>query len=186
MKTDEQLIGLLQSFAKELGHTPRMIELTAKKGVASSSTYVNRFGSWNKALEIAKLKPNHGGYQPKYTDEQLIGILQSLAKELGHVPRIRELRAEKGAPSAYTYINRFGSWSKALEIAGCDQCTDKQLIEALQIFADKFGHVPRANDMRVNKGMISYRTYVRRFGSWENALRVAKLLKKQSQHKSSE
>lgn len=48
----------------------------------------------------------------KYTDEDLIEILQQKAKELGRPPKTREVR-QWG-----TIINHFGSFDKALEAAG--------------------------------------------------------------------
>lgn len=50
----------------------------------------------------------------KYSDEDLIDIIQDKAKELGRVPTRRDVK------QFYTISKRFGSWNNALRLAGFD------------------------------------------------------------------
>jgi hypothetical protein len=49
----------------------------------------------------------------RYTDEQLLAILQARTHELGRVPTQTEIR-----PSYAAYVYRFGSWANAIRAAG--------------------------------------------------------------------
>lgn len=100
--TTEQLIEIIQKKAKKLGRAPKSEELKER------SSIMRHFGSYNKALEAAGLIPN----QPRYTEEELIEILQNKAKELGRSPKIKEVK--QGVTIAY----RFGSFNNALMAAG--------------------------------------------------------------------
>jgi len=55
--SEERLISELQEFAEELGRTPTFNEMR-QDGPWSNTTYQNRFGSWNNALEKAGLEIN--------------------------------------------------------------------------------------------------------------------------------
>lgn len=53
----------------------------------------------------------------KYTDEQLIGILQSEARKFGFTPSSRMFEKNKKLPDPWTYRTRFGSWNRAVIVA---------------------------------------------------------------------
>ena len=55
----DMLIELLKMKAAELGHTPTWADVTLDKRLPSPSTYAVKFGTYNKAVEAAGLKP-HG------------------------------------------------------------------------------------------------------------------------------
>lgn len=49
----------------------------------------------------------------KYTDEQLLDAIRSAAKRLGRPPYKGET-----VPSATAFVHRFGSWGRAVQLAG--------------------------------------------------------------------
>jgi hypothetical protein len=55
--------------------------------------------------------------EKEYSDQDLIEWIKSFKEELGYVPRMKDMDSCPG-PHSLTYINRFGSWSKALLAAG--------------------------------------------------------------------
>lgn len=61
---------------------------------------------------------NNKGNPLKYTNEQLIKILQDEAKKFGFSPSSRMFENNKNLPDPYTYRSRFGSWNKAVIVAG--------------------------------------------------------------------
>jgi hypothetical protein len=62
---DDELLSIVKDKAKELGRTPR------PKDVKEYQTIINRWGSWNKVLELANMTPLSRKRQAKYTDEEL-------------------------------------------------------------------------------------------------------------------
>ena len=177
--TDEQLIEALQKLAKKIGHTPLAMDMGARNGSPPAGTYIRRFGSLDNAFERAGLPANN--LRCRYTDEQLLEPLKNLAKELGHAPKIKESNSYKGTASTVTYIQRFGSWKNALEAAGlsskdyCCTYTVEYLIESLRKVAKELGHTPTTKEMDNITWAPNYSTYIQRFGSWNDAIKKAKL-----------
>ncbi len=116
--SDEHLLNTLRDLADELGHSPTVDEMLARPGLPAPQTYINRFGSWNAALEAAGLKTRRR--TAIYTDEQLLQALRDLAAELGQPPSASEMLARRDLPSPGAYQGHFGTWSKALAAAGVD------------------------------------------------------------------
>lgn len=57
----------------------------------------------------------------EYTKENMIKVLQDVARELGKPPSREYMDALPGVPNGKTYYNRFGSYKNALREAGlCD------------------------------------------------------------------
>ncbi|AJF61555.1 TPA: hypothetical protein HA239_04325 [Candidatus Woesearchaeota archaeon] len=113
--TREQLLFYLTSLSKELKKTPTIDDMNRKKDYPSAATLAKRFGSWNNALRKAGLKVN---VRKKYTKTELLDNLKLLAKELGRQPKSTDLKGKKWAASYTTYKKHFGSWKKALDLAG--------------------------------------------------------------------
>ena len=55
----DELPNVLRKVATELGRPPTQAELWQREGLPRPTTYKYRFGSWNRALEAAGLKPPH-------------------------------------------------------------------------------------------------------------------------------
>lgn len=107
--TDDDLLDILR-----LSGTYSIRSFEKIPGMPSVKTYQNRFGSWNAAVERAGGVPIsiHDGVK-KYSNEKLLQIL------LDNPGKTREeFRNDKTLPDPSTYTNRFGSWTKALEMVG--------------------------------------------------------------------
>ncbi len=71
-----------------------------------------RFGSWNKALIEANLKPIN---VCNYSDEELFYNIQNVWINIGKQPTRRDMIEENGSNiSSSPYIRRFGTWTNAL------------------------------------------------------------------------
>ncbi len=183
------LIGELVSMSKKLGRTPKIKDI--KVSGHPVYQYYATFGSFANALEAAKLdvartttKPNN-----KYSDAELISMLQNYAEKLGRTPRMKDVENEPKMPSAVTYVNRFGCYKNALIMANLSKAhpkhvekpkkakdyTDAELIAMLQNYAKKLGRTPKIKDVENEPEMPSAGAYVRRFGSYTNALIMANL-----------
>ena len=118
--TDDEMIAVLQDMAEMLGHTPNVTEYGQHRPEDAphwSETFINRFGSWGNAMKAAGLPPvNH----LLYTDEDMLEKLKAAAKRANCKlsESIYTANRLKSDPSVPLFQTRFGSWNRALELAG--------------------------------------------------------------------
>jgi len=110
---EKELLGEIQSLNDELGRTPEMREMD-QCGQFDSTTYMSRFGSWNKALKQAGFEPILRSDIP---ESELIDEIQRLADTLNRPPTRDEME-HQGEFSSSIYPRRFGTWTDALIEAG--------------------------------------------------------------------
>lgn len=167
----EQLLAEITRLRDELNKLPSFQEMN-EHGEYSVYTYTQEFGSWNDAVEAAGYTPRAN--RESRSKEELITELKRLADSDDHSPSKRDM-LESGSFSPNTYKSKFGSWNAALEAAGFSprtqgqQITDDALRSELKTVTEQLGQKPTTTDMS-EKGAYSPGTYIRRFGSWEEAL----------------
>lgn len=184
----EKLIEDLKELAKNLGKTPTSWEMShyhreTGRGAAHAS-YCDYFGNWLGALEAAGLDTSRCLHH--ISDEELCVKLCDLAKELGHAPLRKEVDAHREKmPCSQTYIVRFGSWKKAVTAAGLsmnyhfrENYSDDDLLEMLCRLAEELGRKPTVRDLDSYEWAPCYATVTNHFGTWNEALKRAGLLKK--------
>ena len=118
--TKDYLIQKLQQKAKELGRTPTTKDM--RKPYPSCRKYYEVYNSWDEALIDAGFDVNNKVKYPRkkpdrgemYTKEKMIEILINKSQELGRIPS----SSDTMRPSTKTYVNKFGTWNKALFEAG--------------------------------------------------------------------
>ena len=174
--TKDELIAILQRKARELGRSPKVTDTRRDKSIPSYATYYYAFGSWNGALEAANLRPA----ALRYSEAELIDLLQKKAKELGKTPTALEVEVDPDMPTPTTYRNVFGTWNEALKVANLrpiitQHWSKMELIDMLQKKAKELGRAPTASDMNADDEMPSSATYRNAFGSWNEALLAADL-----------
>jgi hypothetical protein len=139
-----------------------------------SKTLVKRFGSWNKALELAGLrvkKPNN------LEKDDCLADLRRVASQLGKpTVTVREYE-QLGRFSEGPFLRVFGGWSAALQQAGLvvsakyhERCSDDELFQNLESVWRVLGRQPKRSDLRPPTSMVGATPYCRRFGSWRQAL----------------
>jgi 5-methylcytosine-specific restriction endonuclease McrA len=112
--TDEELIQDLVAVDVKL----KMVKLRltfrsyGKFGKYSASTIALRFGSWNDGLRRAYLALRE---EKNIPIEALFDNLKIVWIAKGKQPVFRDMAASPSQYTASTYIDRFGSWRKALE-----------------------------------------------------------------------
>jgi hypothetical protein len=172
--SDDDLLTELHELADELGHPPTLQDVREYSDIAAT-TYYNRFGSWQDALEAA-------GFEPRDPDsrvpkDNLLADLKRIADMHGSPPAAADMD-EHGEYWASTYRRRFGSWNDAVTAAGFDPqpestpITEETLLEEIRRLADDLDKRPTFRDMEAG-GNYSASTYVRTFGSWSAALTEA-------------
>ncbi|KKL75626.1 hypothetical protein LCGC14_2053040 [marine sediment metagenome] len=130
---NEYLLDKLNEAASLFSHPISRTDLKNLRknnvGFPSESVYESRFGSWNKAKSLAGLDliPKHGAGteragRKKYKEKWLLEKLHEARVFLGRDLRRNDMKdlckLKIGFPSSDVYENRFGSWNKALVIAG--------------------------------------------------------------------
>lgn len=120
----------------------------------------------------------------KIPREKIIAELEHIAKENNYVDFRQDDFDKSSSISNYTVYREFGSWQKALEFLqsylknkGIDfritsrrsSYTDKELFDEMERIWVKTGHQPSKDEWLSNDYKISYDTYPRHFGSWQNA-----------------
>lgn len=170
--TQEELLTELQRVAEDLGNTPTMDEMDAH-GEYSGATYYNYFESWNTALREADLPLNN-----PYTvsREALIEDLQRINEIIEEPYPTTDAIREHGTYSRTTYYTEFESLDAALDAAGIEKINDspvskETLLEELHRLASESS--PPTTDEMDEEGTFSARTYIDRFGSWNEALEAA-------------
>ena len=126
---DAELLADLKRVASELGKTAVAGDEYNERGRFNRTTLIDRFGSWNKALEQAGLARTKN---QNISDEELFKNLAEIWVKIGRQPFIGDLTSKTSKYSDTTYRRRFGSWRKALEaFVGWANEGEMQAIEAL-------------------------------------------------------
>jgi 5-methylcytosine-specific restriction endonuclease McrA len=108
----EKLLADLRRVADVI-HRPTVPQKTYRQhGVYDDSTFVRRFGSWNKALISAGLSLSN---ENNISDQALFENLMILWQHYGRQPRRKELALKPSTISQTPYNRRFGSWTASLE-----------------------------------------------------------------------
>ncbi|WP_308203502.1 homing endonuclease associated repeat-containing protein [Halorubrum ezzemoulense] len=164
---DDALLTDLQNVIDELEEIPTCRQYS-EHGKYHSDTLYRRFGGYNSAIKAA-------GYEPDVyrdiADTELLADIRETADEQGNAPTSPEY-TERGTYTARTVIQRFGTWSDAVEAAGCDSpCynhySDEQLLTELQRLADDC-RAPTQRQMAIS-GKYGPQVYRDRFGWWWQA-----------------
>lgn len=155
---------------------------------ASSSVIRRHFGTWEKALDRAGLGHRYSGVpvskrlladgRQTFTDEQLIQELKDVALKLGGAPVTIEVFNRHGRANAETIRRRFGSWWKALEMAGLPisnlgkRYSEDDYFENLLNVWTHLGRQPSYGEMDQLPSRIPSGAYEARWGTWRKALRA--------------
>jgi ribosomal protein L31E len=109
--SSEELINDLKKVALDNNTDVLPQQLYKKYGKYDLTNISRRYGTWNKALIIAGLKP---GNILNYSDEELFENILNIWQHKGNQPVRRDLNLEPSKISQYPYNRRFKSWSEAL------------------------------------------------------------------------
>lgn len=109
-------------------------------------------------------------------DEELLEDMRRSAKLIGRETITLAEYAEIGKAHSSTIQRRFGSWTKALKLAGLQPSrskigiTDEELFENIKSLWTNLGRQPRYAEVKAPSSQFSAGTYEKRFGSWLKAL----------------
>lgn len=179
---EEEVLDKLREFFQENGRPPMCSEWDPPP---SSGQIVNMFDGWEYALLEAGLPLTRRMRHNHYTKDELIQELKDATDKLGKVPSFHEMNNMDDTPRAETYRRRFGSWSKALSMAGFEEraeaereydpdYTDDELLNYLTDYMEDHGRRPYIRDWKELNDVPDHRTIRNHFGSWMRACWLAK------------
>ena len=194
--SDEDLLEKLREFYKREGRIPTGKDFTSAKRMPSMDIYRERFGLISTALQKAGLPLSgiHKGIvlTRNMTKKQLLECLQKFYKKQGRAPTSDDLSPAKGMPGRNTYIAKFGSLTKALRLAKIPVSASNeqrvktrfapndQILANLEALYNKLGRKPTFSEIDKAKGVPTPEVYIRRFGSLDKALELAKRIAEKS------
>lgn len=172
--SDEVLLGDLRRVAGLLGSDFVPRDKYDDHGRFHPKTLVKRFGTWNKALELARLRVHKPmNLEAKRCIEDIRRVASLLGKSSVSIEEYRQLGTFTEGP----FRRLFGNWISALEAAGLQPSanyrepnTEQQLHQNLEAVWRAVGRQPKQSDMRKPLSRIGHDAYCRRFGSWRKAL----------------
>lgn len=108
----QELLEDLKKVANHIGMEKITREQYDQKGKFNSGTLINRFGTWNKALEEAGLKIT---VKQNISEKELFKNIEEVWIKLGRQPLYDEIKPPLSKYWAKPYEKNFGTWRKALE-----------------------------------------------------------------------
>ena len=112
MRTREEIIAEIQRVAKHLGSECVSQSDFERHGTMSVSGITYVFGSWNRAIRAAGLKPFASSPRNQISDAELMQEVIRLTRELGKIPSDREMGSH-GRYCPRPYVKRWGTFAKA-------------------------------------------------------------------------
>lgn len=171
---DEVLLEDLRCIARLLAAESLPREEYDRRGRFHPKTLVKRFGSWNRALQLAGLrvrKPNN------LSMKECLADLRRVAETLGATVVTVEQYRRFGTFTEGPFRRLFGTWADALQQAGLEvsgsyheRYSEEELFQNLEAVWRAVGRQPKRSDMREPLSAIGSDSYRRRFGSWRKAL----------------
>jgi len=191
--SEEELFEELQRVSEEHcdGDSPT-VEDMKRNGNISYGTFINRFGSWNKALKFCNLKVNDYGRGNKIEKEDIINDIKKLSKELNKCPTSIEYK-NNGNFSIVTVRKKLGSWWEALSKAGFSEYdgkdssqpqnsrTNNEYISEFERVGEKINKVPTQKDIKLHS-KYSLSSYKYNFKSWKEIIEKSKFSLKNSRN----
>jgi hypothetical protein len=134
--TDEELLNELQSIATTVGRKDISCQDITQNSAINRDTFTRRFGSLEKAIKLAGLETRKpGAARTIHTEENLFSNLYETWMHYGRQPHYSEMNELPSKIKSKNYINRFGTWRKALIafIEYADKDDDDRVKDVLEL-----------------------------------------------------
>ena len=155
---------------------------------AAASVIRRRFGGWAKALALAGLSDRYSGTpEPRrifahgartFADDELLAELRAVAKKPGKDTVTMEQFNQCGTMNPETIRRRFGSWGRAVELAGLRianlgrRYSETDYFENLLKVWTHHGRQPKYGEMSLPPSHIRAKAYEAKWGRWRSALKA--------------
>jgi hypothetical protein len=158
-------------------------------GRVSASTICKRFGGWKEALGAAGVGHLYNGrpvtdkvrknrLSRAMPDTDLVRELRRVHSVAGRDVLSVEEFARLSVIGVGTIRGRFGTWQKALAVAGIAQSnharrySDEECFENLATVWTHYGRVPQYLEMNHSPSVVGPKAYVVRWGTWRKGIKA--------------
>lgn len=186
--SDEAIINEIRRVATTLNISPLTIAAFEKESKVKVRAIHKRFNGWKEALEVAGLDHLYSGQavtknmreqkNRNVSDDELLNELRRVSNVVGRKDISTRDLIKYGSVHRGTYSNRFGSWEKAISLAGLNIRTSgatrsipmEDLFKNLLTVWTYYGRQPHYSEMNETPSRIKAKNYHNRFGTWRKAL----------------
>lgn len=112
---EHELLSGIRRVAQQLGKTTISSGEYAQFCKYSKDSCYKKFGTWNRALELAGLEPYEQVSGKRIDDEDLLQEIESLWVQLGRQPTATDIRNGYSKYTLNTYSRHFGGWRDTLQ-----------------------------------------------------------------------
>lgn len=176
--SDEAILGEIKRVAR-LTDGQR---LTQRTFLGLSKVHVTtvrkRFGSWQKALDLAGIDENVAPRFKLVSRAMVPDAISRYAHEFsGASPTVNEIAQRLGVHRA-TLAGKFGAWKVLLHEVGLDpvplgrRYSDEVCFENIVTLWTHYGRQPSFAELNQAPSTVGSKAYVRRWGGWRAALRA--------------
>ncbi|MGH9764134.1 MAG: homing endonuclease associated repeat-containing protein, partial [Blastocatellia bacterium] len=185
--TRAELIAQLKMLSQSLGrglYKKDVVGVGISGECARLATFKKVFGTLEQAVRSAGVVPVR---HKQFTRDELAGQYKALAAELNKLPSRTDIAraARAGTCAGYRYFQKefenrieLVRWYAGLESTVARKYSDGELLEQLRTLAEKVGRNPLPPEIRAaarNGAAANYRVFLRRFGTYNKALKLAGL-----------
>ena len=142
------------------------------------TTVHRRFGSWQKALDLAGIDESIAPRIKFVSRGEVLGAISCYASEFpGTSPTLSQVAKRLGVHHS-TLAGKFGTWQDLLREVGLDpiplgrRYTDEECFENIVALWTHYGRQPHFAELNQAPSTVGSKAYVRRWGSWRMALRA--------------
>lgn len=168
---EKELLEDLIRVSQKVGRSQISTKEYNQLGIYTSSTFKNRFGSFNLALEKTGLSPLNNRNVPK---EKLTDDLLRVIEETGNKQISKQEYLKNGKYSFEPFKRIFKTWSNVLLEIGLTprnyKISDEDCFKNLENIWIQLGRQPRYSEMTKPFSKYSGHLYVNRFETWTKAL----------------
>jgi len=160
-------IDLIESLYPENEKAPKAHKFYDESEV-SRQFVCKWFDGYEELVKQSHLRPS------QLTEKDLTEDIKRVSSIIDKTPKKKDYdEYGKYDSSSITYV--IGSWNEALEKAGFDilsyrNISEEKLKEEVHRVAEELGRKPTSRDIE-SEGKFAVNTYLRRFGSWNEALK---------------
>lgn len=112
----DQLLRRIHVLADELGHFPSWRE-TSRIDASLAQGIRRKYGRWNRFKKI-ETEEDLKRFHRSLSSDRILFLLKKYVKENGRIPKVKDFRADNGYCSYTAIRDHFGSWNRALQMAG--------------------------------------------------------------------
>jgi HNH endonuclease/Homing endonuclease associated repeat len=173
--SDEALLSEIRRVVSEFKGTRLTHAGFNQLSLVHSSTLRTRFGSWQKALELAGVDDELAPRKKDITREVLIAEIQEYREQFDVTPTLDQVSKRLKVHST-TIQKRHGSWSDFLRLIGVQSVplgkryTDEDCFENIIFLWTYYGRQPTIHELKQAPSRVGSKAYILRWGGWRAAL----------------